>query len=413
MKVDTNHQKIKELVNSRFIHEVNATEGKPELDKRERKKLEKLLQAGKRLTLYHGVDPTAPDLHLGHSTNFLLLKEFQKLGHRVIFLIGDFTARIGDPTGKDTTREPLSSDRIRRNMKTYLQQVYKLLPKGSFETKYNSSWLGKMSLEDAFKLFSQITVGRLSKRNMFREREKKKKPLAVHEFLYPLMQGYDSVALKTDIEIGGLDQTFNMMIGRDLVKAYLKKEKFVITTPLLENPRTKRKLMSKSEGGYISLQDSPGEMFGKTMALPDEVVIDCLTLCTLYPKAEIEKIDKNLKNKKFNPRDAKMILAYEVVSLYHGKQKAKAASEEFKKVFQRKELPVRIPVVKLQLPIRDLVYVLIHTKFASSKSNAWRLIKQGGVKVDGRTILVPSCQVLDGALIQVGKRHFIRTIYKK
>lgn len=405
MKVDTNPRKVKALVASRFIGRIYPS----------RQKLEEALHSGKRLTIYHGVDPTAPDLHLGHSTNFLLLREFQKLGHRIILLIGDFTARIGDPTDKITPRRPLTDKEILENSQTYKKQASKILNFGGAnpaELKFNSHWLRKLNFEEILNLAGNFTVAEMLDREMFQRRLKEKKHINLREFLYPLMQGYDSVAMDTDIEVGGTDQTFNMLVGRDLMKIYKKKEKFVVTTPLLENPKTGKKLMSKSEGGYIGLQDSAGEMFGKVMALKDEIITPCLELCTLYPEGEIAKIKKNLKAKKLNPRDAKMILAYEIVSLYHGKAKAKAASGEFERVFRKKGLPARIPTTKLQLPIRDLVYVLIKAKIASSKSNAWRLVKQGGIKVDGKTILSPHYQVLDGATIQAGKRHFIRVSYK-
>ena len=402
MKVDTNPRKIKALVNSRFVDKIYPS----------RAKFEEVLRSGKRLTVYHGVDPTAPDLHLGHSTNFLLLRELQKLGHRIILLVGDFTARIGDPTDKLSARQPLTEKEVKNNSKTYKNQAGKILSftgTNPAEIAFNSRWLKRMNFEDLIKLSAKLTHAQIIKRDMFRRRIKEDKEIFLHEFLYPLMQGYDSVALRTDAEIGGTDQTFNMLVGRDLEKAYLNKEKFVITTPLLENPKTGRKLMSKSEGGYISIQDNAAEMYGKVMSLPDEAIIPCLKFCTLYPEEEIKKIEKSLKAKKLNPRDAKMILAYEVVSLYHGRERAKAASEEFERVFKAGEFPDEIPQIKLKKKKMGIVDLLVEIGLASSKSAAMRLVEQGGVRTNGDRITNPK-EIIEipknGIIIRAGKRKF-------
>src|SRR3989344_1169279 len=332
MKVITDLRHIRELVSSRFIDKIYPSAVK----------LEEALRSGRRLTIYHGIDPTAPDLHLGHSTNFLLLRELQKLGHRVILLIGDFTGRIGDPTDKLAARKPLTEKEVLKNSRTYKQQIAKILDFSSrgnpVEIQFNSRWLKKLSSEDMIKLLANFTVAQTIKRDMFQRRLKEGKEIYLHEFLYPLMQGYDSVAMKVDAEVGGTDQTFNMLVGRDLERIYLNKGKFVLTTPLLENPKTGKKLMSKSEGGYISLQDPPNEMFGKLMALPDEVIVPCLELCTFYPQKEIEKIKKRLKSKKLNPRDAKRILALEVTKIYHGAARPPAPAPALSRRFLKKKV---------------------------------------------------------------------------
>ncbi|MBI2010952.1 MAG: tyrosine--tRNA ligase [Candidatus Colwellbacteria bacterium] len=405
MKVITDSKRIRGLVASRFIDKIYPSPAK----------LEEALRSGRRLTLYHGVDPTAPDLHLGHSTNLFLMREFQKLGHRVILLVGDFTGRIGDPTDKLAARRPLTEKEVLENSRTYKRQAARILDFNSksnpVEVKFNSRWLGKLSSENLIKLLANFTVAQTIKRDMFERRLKQGKEIYLNEFLYPLMQGYDSVAMKVDAEIGGTDQTFNMLVGRDLVRTYLKKEKFVITTPLLVNPKTGNKLMSKSEGGYVSLQDSPREMFGKVMALADEVIIPCFELCTLYPLKEIDKLKIALKKKTINPRDAKRILALEVTKIYHGAVKAQAAAREFERVFKAKEAPQKIPQIQIKRGSMSVIELIVKGGLASSKSEATRLIKQGGVRVDQKSVSNPKLIIklpAKGIILQVGKRRFIR-----
>jgi len=395
-------EKIDEIVNSRYIENIFPS----------REAFKKALKSGRKLLFYIGIDPTAPKLHLGHSTNFLLLRKIQDLGHKIILLIGDFTARIGDPTGKDKTRKPLSKEEVLENCKTYKQQVEKILDFSSksnpAEVRYNSKWLSKMKPEDFIKLMAQSTVSQMIQRDMFQKRIKEKREIYLHEFLYPLLQGYDSVVMNVDVEVGGNDQTFNMLVGRELLKRYKNKEKFVIATKLLINPKTGKKLMSKSEGNFISLDESPKGMYGEIMALPDEVIIPCFELCTNISDIEISKIKRDLKSKRLNPRDAKARLAREIVTMYHGKEAAKEAEEEFEKVFKRKEIPLKIPtfivVKKNYLPL-DLLFDL---KLVSSKSEAKRLILQGGVKIDKKVLKdwKKLIEIKDGMIIQVGKRKF-------
>lgn len=362
----------------------------------------------RKLVIYHGIDPTAPDLHLGHSTNYLLLRKFQDLGHKIIILIGDFTAQIGDPTGRISERKALTKEQVLKNAKTYKAQISKILDFKSktnpAQLKFNSKWYEKINFADVMELMANFTHGKMIKRNMFQQRLKKGQEINFIEFIYPILQGYDSVVMNVDAEVGGTDQTFNMMAGRDLLRKYKKKEKFVIATKLLENPKTGKKLMSKSQGNYIAFNDFPKDMFGKVMALPDEAIKPCFELCTEVSLTEVRKIK--------NPKEAKLRLAKEIVAMYYNKKAAERAEKEFEKVFKRKELPSKIPGIKIKnkkLPILDL---LVKTKLTFSKSEAKRLILQKGVKIDGkiqddwRKIL----EIKKGLIIQVGKRNFIKIV---
>ncbi len=369
---------------------------------------EKFLKAlkEKKLTIYHGLDPTAPDLHLGHSTNFLLLRKLQERGHKIILLIGDFTAQIGDPTGKISARKSLTKEQVLKNCRNYQVQAGKILDfkskKNPVQVKFNSQWLEKLSSKEIIKIMANFTHGQMIKRNMFQERLKRGQEIFLPEFLYPLLQGYDSVVLNVDAEIGGTDQTFNMLVGRDLVKIYNKKEKFVVTTPLLENPETGKKMFSKSEGHYIALSDSANEMLGKIMALPDEVITPCFKLCSEVPLNELRKIN--------NPRDLKMKLAKEIVAIYHSKKKAERAEKEFNKIFKKKELPTDIPEIKIKGAKLAILDLLVRVKLASSKSEAKRLILQKGVKIDGeiQNDWKKVVEIKKGLIIQVGKRKFLK-----
>lgn len=365
--------------------------------------LKQALMSEKKLTVYLGVDPTGPSLHLGHSVPLLLLRRFQKLGHKTVLLIGDFTASIGDPSGKIAQRRPLSGEEIKANLANYKKQASKLLDFSSASIEFNSAWLERLTYGDLNKITSSFTVQQMLARDMFQERIKKEQPIGLSEFLYPIAQGYDSVALKTDVEIGASDQLFNMLVGRDMVREHLGKEKFVVTTKLLVNPATGKK-MSKSEGDFIALEDAPNEMYGKVMALPDELTKDCLELCTEIPMGEIDKITKLL------PRDSKAKLAYTIVSIYHGEKAAKDAEREFGKVFSAGELPQDMPAVKISAKIKNIVDLLVETKLAPSKNEARRLIEQGGVKVDGRVAgdWKEKISVRDGMVVQVGRRRFAK-----
>lgn len=363
----------------------------------------------KKLIIYHGVDPTGPQLHLGHSTNYLLLRKLQEMGHKIILLIGDFTAQIGDPTEKSSTRKSLTKQEVKENFKTYKDQAGKILDfkssRNSVCIEFNSKWLAKMNLTDVMKLLSHVTHAQITQRSIFKERIKNNKDLYLHELLYPILQGYDSVAMNVDTEVGGVDQTFNMLMGRDLVKVYNKKNKFVITTPLLENSKTGKKLMSKSEGNFVALNDLHQEMYGKIMSLPDEAIFPCFKLCTEISMPEIEEIEKMP-----NPKDQKARLAFEIVKMYHGEKEAQKAEEQFNKTFRDKNPDfIKFKYNEREISILDL---LLELGLAPSKNKAKRLVLQKAVEIDGeiqedwqRVIKTKT-----GMKIQVGKRRFSELI---
>ncbi|MEK7163055.1 MAG: tyrosine--tRNA ligase [Patescibacteria group bacterium] len=397
MKINTNHQKIKEIL-TRGVEEII-----------EKENLIKKLSSGKPLRIKFGVDPTSPKLHLGSAVILWKLKEFQKLGHTIVFIIGDFTAQIGDPTGKLTARKTLTEKEIKANMETYKEQVGKILNLNKTEIVYNSHHLLKMSLAKIYRIFQFFTVNQILERDMFQERRKAEKPIWLHEFVYPIFQAYDSVVVKADIEIGGNDQLFNMMAGRQLQPHLNQSPQDIITIKLLVGTDGKRK-MSKSFGNYIGINESPKEQFGKIMSIPDESIIEYFELCTPLPLEKIEKIETELKNNKLNPRDAKAKLAYEIVSLYHGKSAAQKAENEFNRIFKEKELPSKIPSIKIADKNINILDLLVKIKFALSKAEAKRLIEQKGVKINDKiqedwrkNVIVKS-----GAVIQVGKRKFVK-----
>jgi len=402
MKMHINSQKFNEFL-ERWSEKIYPS----------KEKFLKAVFGEKKLRIYLGIDPTSPHLHLGHSTNLFLLKKFQELGHKIILLVGDFTAQIGDPTGRSIARKPLTKKQILRNCQTYRKWAGKILDfkskKNPAELKFNSQWLNKLKPEEIIKLAANFTHGQMIKRNMFQERLKRRAEIYLHEFLYPLFQAYDSVAMDVDVEVGGTDQTFNMLRGRDLMKIYRKKEKFVITTPLLINPKTGRKLMSKTES-FIALDEKPNEMYGKIMSLPDEVIVSCLKLCTDIPLEKIKRMEKELELKKINPRDLKARLAREIVSIYHGKEAARKAEKEFNKIFKEKKLPTKIPEISLKEKKLNILDLLAKTKLAPSKSEAKRLILQKGVKVNGKIAAdwQMIIQIKRGMIIQVGKRKFLK-----
>lgn len=395
-KVITDENQIKEV----FDRYAEAVFPSPE-------KAMEIFKSGRRLTFYLGIDPTGPDIHLGHVTNFLVLKKIIALGHRVILLIGDFTARIGDPTGKDTARQPLSKERIKENLKTYLDQVYKILRKGSVEIKYNSQWLEKMNLEKIIALGSYVTVQQMLARDMFQRRMQEEKPISQNEFMYPLLQSYDSVAMEVDGEIGGNDQTFNMLVGRDLVKKMLGKEKVVIATKLLEDPESGKKLMSKSEGRYVSLNDSPQEMFGKIMALPDFAIMSLFKLSTEVSDESIANLKNRLQSGE-NPKNIKEELAFETVKMVYGEKEAGKAKDEFRRVFSEKGLPVSVTEFKIESASVPLA-AFISGSLQISMSEAKRLVSEKkAVTVNDKPVENWDYQVKPGDIVKAGPRHFVK-----
>lgn len=372
--------------------------------------LERVLKSGKKIRLYCGYDPTATSLHLGHAIAIRKLAQFQKLGHEVIFLIGDFTGIIGDPTDKTAARKRLTRAQINKNFKNYKKQASKILKfsgKNPAKIMFNSKWNSKLDSFELIELASNFTVQQMLIRDMFQQRLKKDKPIYLHEFLYPLFQAYDSVAMDVDLEIGGNDQTFNMLRGRDLMKVLKNKEKFVLTTKLLADPQGQK--MGKTEGNVINLDEPPKETFGQIMAWPDSLIFPGFELCTDLSMAEISKI----KAQKNNPRDDKARLAREIVSIHHSKSAALKAEKEFNKVFKEGKKPTNISEIKCKEGINSTSSTLVITGLAPSRSAADRLIEQGAIDIviNGKAInkyKEKNIKVKKGMIIRVGKRKFIK-----
>lgn len=375
----------------------------------DRKKLGELLASGKRITAYYGIDPTGPSIHLGHAIPIRKLAALQKMGHRVILLIGDFTAMIGDPTDKLATRKQLSRDEVLANCKGYKKQLSNLLDfngANPVEMRFNSEWLAKMSFADVVELAAHFTVQQMAERDMFQKRMEEGKPVHLHEFLYPLMQGYDSVAMDVDLEIGGNDQTFNMLAGRDLQREINKREKFVLATKLLVDPTGKK--MGKTEGNMVALTDAPEDMYGKVMSWTDDMILPGFELCTDVADDDIAKMKETMK-KGENPMTFKRRLAKEVVASFVGAKEADAAEAHFAKVHQEGEMPEDMAELAVPGPA-PLVDVLVRSKLVASKTEARRQIEQGGVKVDGTVVKDVAATVKAPAVIQKGKRHFVRLV---
>ena len=384
---------------------------------REEELSEKLTEAAKtprQLRIKLGLDPTSADIHLGHTVVLRKMRQFQDLGHKAVLIIGDYTARIGDPAGQDTTRPMLSPQQIEQNAKTYFQQAGKILDtsENKLEIRYNSEWLSELKLADLIKLTSNMTVARMLERDTFEVRHKRGDPIGVHEFLYPLMQGYDSVMVKSDVELGGTDQTFNNLVGRDIQRAYGQPPQIVITTPILVGLDGREK-MSKSKGNYISVTDEPGDMFGKVMSTSDDMMENYFTLLT---KFEVAKIAELVNPDKTHPKQAKVLLGKTIVAQFYNQAAADAAAAEFDKVFAQGQLPDDIPEVEISAEPIMASKLLVHCKLVSSSSEAKRMIKtQLAVSVDGDKINDPNAEITpaDGMVIQVGKRKFARLKVKR
>jgi tyrosyl-tRNA synthetase len=375
------------------------------------KKIERSIKTGKPLKVKLGCDPTKPDLHLGHSVVLRKLRHFQELGHIAVLIIGDFTAMIGDPSGRSKTRPQLSFEETRINGQTYFEQAKKILLPERVEIRYNSEWLGKMTFEDVIRLASKYTVARMLERDDFSKRYKSGEPISIHELLYPLAQAMDSVAIEADVELGGTDQKFNLLVGRDIQREFGQEPQVIITMPLLVGTDGVEK-MSKSLDNYIAFNDPPFEMYGKTMSIPDELIYDYFLLTTDLSPTEIENIKKQLNDPSVNPRDLKRRLAWELVKMYHGVEEANKAQEEFDKIFVRKEIPEELEEFEIEQgdgKIR-IVELLVQTGLANSKSEAKRLIQLGGVSIDGVKINDIDATVgLDKSfVIKVGKRKFLK-----
>jgi len=390
MKIKTDSRKIEEVLTRGVEKVLPDKEG-----------LKSLMQKRK-IRLYLGIDPTAPKLHLGHTITLRKLQEFADLGHEAILVVGTGTVLAGDPSQRLKARLLISKREVEKNIKGWKRQLAKVLDFSKIKIEYNGDWLLKLKLEDIIQIASNISSVKLFQREMFQRRIKMGQTVWTHETLYPLLQGYDSVFLNVDLEIGGTDQTFNMLIGRELMEKMRNKEKFVLTCPMILG--IDGRAMSKTTGNCVWLEDSPGQMFGKIMSMPDNLIFDYLNLLTRLPLNEIEKM------KKMNRRNAKAKLAKEIVTIYHSPKTALLAEKEFEKVFKEKRLPTKIPEIKIKEKNLNILDLLVKTNLASSKSEAKRLVLQRGVKID-RTLKTDWQEIIEikpGQIIQVGKRKFLK-----
>jgi len=401
MKINTDPKKIEEILN-RSVQNILPSKDF----------FRKELLSGKKLKIYVGADATGTKLHIGHATNFMIIERLRQLGHEVVILFGDFTAMIGDPSGKDSARKSLTKNDVSQNLKNWKSQVSKVVKIGGVDNGAkivtNSTWLSKMNFADVIKLASNFTVQQMLERDMFQKRLEEKKPIFLQEFLYPLMQGYDSVALDVDVEVGGNDQTFNMLVGRTLQKNTRNKEKFVISTTLLINPKTGKKLMNKSEGFIIGLDDEYHDMFGKCMALPDEAIVSVFTDCTYVSMDEISEIKKQLENGA-NPRDAKLRLGKEIVKIYYNQEKADSAEKDFIETFKKGGLPENMEEIKT-VNGKSLMELLVGKKIVSSKTDFRRLITENAVSnaVNSEKITDVNFKIHNEITLKIGKKRFVK-----
>jgi tyrosyl-tRNA synthetase len=388
MKVNIDEKKIQEFL-TRGVAEVIIKES-----------LEKKLRSGKQLRIKFGIDPTGTDLHIGHAVPLRKLKQFQELGHKVILLIGDYTAMIGDPSGRDKTRPILSKGDVKHNMKTYISQAAKVIDIKKTEIRYNSEWYGRPNFMSLFMdLTSRITVARVLERDDFQKRLKEGSDIQTQEMIYPVLQGYDSVELKADVELGGSDQKFNLLMGRKVQKRYDQPEQDIMTVPLLEGIDGEKK-MSKSYDNYIALLDSPEDMYGKVMSIPDVLILKYFELVT---DVSLEEVKGGVGG---DPMNAKKRLAREIVTIYHSKEAAKKAEENFIKTFSKKETPEEIKEVKTKS--KNILDVLVEVGFCASKGDARRNVEQGGVIVSGKVVKDFNFEIKSGDIIKKGKRHFVK-----
>lgn len=392
-------------------HDVLLNRGTTDIIVRE--ELEKKLTSGKKLRIKLGIDPTGSDLHIGHAVVLKKLRQFQDAGHTAILLIGDYTARIGDPTGKSESRVMLSEEDIRKNMEHYVEQASKILNIEKIELRHNSEWFGKMDMANILELTSKKTVSQMLHREDFKNRFAKNQDISLTEFLYPLMQGYDSVMLDSDVEIGGTDQLFNMLVGRDLQKSFEKKTiQNIITVPILEGLDGVEK-MSKSLNNYIGINDSPKEIYGKTMSISDNMITKYFELATNVSILEIKEISTTMEQGE-NPKISKMRLAREIVTLYHSDTEAQKAEKEFNEIFANKGIPNEIEKITLPQSKWNIIDIIAETGMVNSKSEGRRLIEGGGVKIDGEKVssIEEEIDINTEKLLQVGKRKYLKVIAK-
>ena len=379
-------------------------------------KLERSIASGKPLQVKLGLDPSAPDLHVGHAVVLHKMREFQELGHDIVIILGDFTGMIGDPTGRTVTRKQLTEEDVLTNARTYREQLFKILDKEKTRVVFNSSWLKILTFADVIQLASKLTVARMLEREDFSNRMKNQQPISIHEFFYPLMQGYDSIALKADVEFGATEQKFNLLMGRQLQREYGQEPQVAIMMPILTGLDGEQK-MSKSLGNYIGINEPPGEIFGKAMSIPDNLMPEYFRLCTDFEPGEIADMEAGLEKGTLHPRDAKMRLAGRLVSMYHGEEESRRAAEEFKKIFQRGDLPSDMREFSVAGELEadgsiNIVRLLTRAGLVKSTSEARRMISQGAVKLDGEKVLDYNLAFMpaEGSVLQVGKRKFARLI---
>jgi len=395
-----------EIITARAVDLVSKTELQ--------RKLEKAVSLNKPLRIKYGADPSAPDIHLGHVVGLKKLREFQDLGHTIVFIIGDFTGMIGDPTGRSETRKPLSREEIAANARTYQEQVFRVLDPARTEVHFNSEWCAGMTFDNVLKLSARVTVAQMLARDDFQKRFRENHPISIVEFIYPIIQGYDSVMVEADVEVGGTDQLFNLLVGRDLQKSFGCEQQVVLTLPLLEGLDGVKK-MSKSLGNYVGINEPPKEMFGKVMSIPDELMWRYFSLVLCRTESEINGLKKDMETGARHPRKIKDDLARDVVAAFHGNDAARAASEEFARVFSEHKLPDEIPTSNV--PAADLkdgkmriIPLLVSAGLAESKSAARRLVQQGAVKLEGQKITDDKAEVhlAGGNILQAGKRGIVR-----
>ncbi len=367
------------------------------------------LKSGKKLRLKFGLDPSAPDIHVGHMVVFRKLRQFQELGHQVILIVGDWTAQIGDPSGRSEVRKMLSAEQVRANAETYMQQFFRVVDKDKTEIKWQSEWFGKFNLADVVRLTSKFTVAQFLARDDFHKRFSENSPIAITELLYPLLQAYDSVAIQSDVEFGGTDQKFNLLVGRELQTMIGQKPQQVFMTPLLVGTDGSKK-MSKSLGNYIGVAEAPNDIYGKVMSVADSMILNYFELLTDVPSAELAEFRRQIEANSVNPMELKKRLAYELVTELYDEKEAAGAAEHFSKVHQQKEIPDEMPEVKSDTANPDLRKLLVSSGSAASSSEAARLIKQGAIEIDGKRISDFTAAVNNGSVVKVGKHRFFKII---
>jgi tyrosyl-tRNA synthetase len=398
MKINTDPKKIKDIMERRVEEIIES------------KSLESKLKSGKQLRIKFGVDPTGSKIHMGRAIQLWKLRAFQDLGHKVVLIIGDFTAQIGDASDKQSMRKPLNAKEVKENMKGYEKQIGRILDMSKVEVRYNNEWLGKLSMKDLLNLSMKFTAQQMIQRRNFKERWDSGKPIGLHELNYPLLQGYDSVIVKADVEIGGSDQLFNLKAGRELQRMFNQPQQDIMTQRMLFGLDGRK--MSTSWGNVVTIVDSPNDMYGKLMSMKDELIIDYFELCTSFSLPDINEIKKDLENGKINPRELKAKLAKEIVRIYHGDKKASEAEKEFENVFKEKQVPTDIPEMKIKdiPPSDNLTAFIFNLGMAESKSEAQRLIQQKAVEIDGKTQTDWKAKpvIKKGIIIKVGKRKFVK-----